>query len=287
MSIPRPILDANLPVGDWSILTAWRGSQAHGTWIGPKEEYGTDDKDVMAICVPPKPYYLGLETYGMGHRGTKEIAEAEWDIVAYEARKAIALLEKGNPNMLMILWLPDTGYIKRTPAGEILLQNRHMFDGKHVYGAFVGYARGQLHRMTHGVHEGYMGTKRKELFHRYGYDTKNAGHLIRLLRMAVEYLSTGVLNVVRSDASELIDIKCGRWSLEEVKKEADRLFGLADAALINSPLPGTPNHGRISDLTVGVVQAGWRQLREHAEYARTHRLMSDDPSETTADSSPR
>ena len=164
---------------------------------------------------------------------------------------------KGNPNVLMMLWLPENAYIYKSRAGEILLSNRSMFDGKHTYKSFIGYARGQLHRMTHGAHQGYMGAKRKELFRKYGYDLKNASHLIRLLRMAVEYLSLGELHVFRGDASELNDIKRGRWTLAEVEKEASRLFDLADKALIASHLPVGPDKEGIHHLCMSIIETAW------------------------------
>ncbi len=254
MSIPRDILRDNIQLSDWSILTAYRGSIVHGTYLGTKDLHSTDDKDAMVICVPPMDYYLGFQTHGLGKKGVKEIFKGQWDIVCYEARKAISLLEKGNPNILMILWLRENDYIKIAPAGQLLLDNRTLFDGKHVYKSFVGYARGQLHKMTHGVKEGYMGAKRKALFERYGYDVKNASHLIRLLRMALEYLTTGEMNVFRQDASELIDIKSGKWSLKEVEEESKRLFDLTDKALIKSILPPRPNHDSISRLCMKIIE---------------------------------
>jgi len=52
-----------------------------------------------------------------------------------------------------------------------------------------------------------MGAKRKSLVEKFGYDTKNAAHLILLLRMGIEFLSVGVLHVKRHDAQELLEIK--------------------------------------------------------------------------------
>jgi len=256
---PGDLLKEHPQLSDWAILSAYRGSIVHGTYMGTKGPYSTDDKDAMVICVPPRDYYLGFNTHGLGKKGVKEIKRNEWDIVCYEARKAISLLEKGNPNMLMLLWLREEDYIRITPAGQLLLMHRSYFNGKHVYKSFVGYARGQMHRMTHGIHNGYMGFRRKELFAKHGYDVKNASHLIRLLRMAVEYLATGELNVWRHDASELIDIKRGRWTLEEIEKEAARLFELADKALIGSKLPERPSHKFISDLCVSIIEQAWAQ----------------------------
>lgn len=253
MAIPRDILADNPHLDEWCILSAYVGSIAHGTYCGTKDDYATDDKDVQAFCVPPEEYYLGLENFGLGTRETREIKRGDWDIVCHETRKAIRLLRQGNPNILMMLWMPENAYIKVSPGGEMLLAQRNLFAGKHVYRSFVGYARGQMHRMTHGANEGYMGAKRKALRDKHGYDTKNASHVVRLLRMAVEYLSTGQLYVLRDDASELIDIKRGRWSLPEVEAEASRLFALADAALVASRLPDGPDMVAVSRLCHDVI----------------------------------
>lgn len=89
---------------------------------------------------------------------------------------------------------------------------------------------------------GYMGEKRKAIVRLHGYDTKNAAHLIRLLRMGVEFLETGVLQVFRTyDAEELREIKQGFWSLEEVKKEATRLFATIREAEKYCALPQRPD----------------------------------------------
>jgi hypothetical protein len=58
---------------------------------------------------------------------------------------------------------------------------------------------------------GYMGKKRRELVMRVGYDSKNAAHLIRLLRMGIEFLTEGALHVERADGPELLEIKRGGW----------------------------------------------------------------------------
>ena len=82
-----------------------------------------------------------------------------------------------------------------------------------------------------------MGQKRRELVRRVGYDAKNAAHLIRLLRMGIEFLTEGTLHVERADATELLDIKRGAWPLEKVKSEAERLFQLAREVYVRSSLP--------------------------------------------------
>jgi predicted nucleotidyltransferase len=257
VSVPRDLVAENPGLGDWCILHGWRGSVAHGMFVPSTDPNSIDDKDTMAVCVPPVEYFLGLSDYGS--RGTKEIKRDEWDIVVYEVRKMIRLLAQGNPNVLALLWLPPSLYLKRTDAGRLLIENRDVFVGRHVYQPFVGYAKGQLHRMTHfpDVKQAYMGEKRAALVEQYGYDTKNAAHLIRILRMGIEFLRDGELIVDRGgyDAVELLEIKRGEWPLERVLEESARLFRRADDVYDRCALPQRPDRERVNRLCVEVVQA--------------------------------
>lgn len=251
MSVPKDIIRNNKGLDDWCILHAYRGSIAHGMYVPNNDPNSIDDKDTMAVCVPPIDYFYGLKTYGS--RGTKEIMQGEWDIVIYEVKKMVSLLAKGNPNVLSMLWCGDKNYIKKTPVGEMLVENRELFVGKHVYKSFTGYAYSQLKRMENHAFEGYMGEKRKRLVKQFGYDTKNAAHLIRLLRMSIEFMTDGFLQVERHDAPQLLDIKKGGWELERVKSEADRLFKLADEAYVRSTLPTEPDREKIDKLLVDMI----------------------------------
>lgn len=110
--------------------------------------------------------------------------------------------------------------------------------------------RGERRRYYSG---GYMGQKRRELVRRVGYDAKNAAHLIRLLRMGIEFLTEGTLLVERADAAELLDIKRGSWPLEKVKAEAERLFQLTQEAYVRSTLPPEPDRARAERLCVEMI----------------------------------
>lgn len=98
-----------------------------------------------------------------------------------------------------------------------------------------------------------MGQKRRELVRRVGYDAKNAAHLIRLLRMGIEFLTEGTMHVERADAPELLEIKRGAWPLERVKSEAERLFQLSQEAYVRSSLPSEPDRDRAERLCVEMI----------------------------------
>ena len=64
---------------------------------------------------------------------------------------------------------------------------------------------------------------RGELEEQFGYDTKHAMHLVRLLRMGVEALRDGEIIVKRPDAEELLSIRAGAWTYEEVVAYAESM----------------------------------------------------------------
>lgn len=237
-----------------TILLGYVGSISHGTQIPKTEPDSIDDIDIMGVCIAPENVYMGLKKFEQ-----KEAKYKEWDSVVYEIRKFFSLLLKQNPNVLSLLWLQHENYIYKSPAGYSIIDNRNLFVSKEVYHSFSGYAHGQLHRMEHLACKGYMGEKRKQLVEKFGYDCKNAAHLIRLLRMGIEFLTDGQLRVFREDAAELKGIKSGQWSLEKVKREADALFVLAREAYVRSPLPPLPDYEKAEELLISV-------LREHLGY---------------------
>ncbi len=230
-----------------SIILGYRGSTVHGTYISDNQLI--DDIDVMGVAIPPLQYYTGMEKFEQFERLPEQEDKSDpWDIVIYEFHKFVRLLIKSNPNVMQLLWLPDKFYINVSDIGKELIANRDLFATKNAYHAFSGYAYGQLKRMTADRTNWRMGAKRKLLVERYGYDVKNAAHLIRLLRMGIEFLNEGELYPERKDASQLIQIKRGEWSLEKVKATADKLFEKCEMAYINSKLPKAPDVDKIKQL---------------------------------------
>lgn len=247
-------LSADFPaLSKWNCLTVWRGSIAHGTYVPNDDPLSIDDKDLIGICIPPAEYYVGLRQFGS--RGTEEIISDPWDIVVYEHRKAISLLAKGNPNMLCMLWAPPEFTTHYTAAGEALLACKSLFATKRAFPAFRGYAQSQLKKMGKGVYHGYMGEKRKALVDKFGYDTKNASHLIRILRQGIDFMRTGELEVYRSDAEELLAIKRGEYTYEQIKLEAEALDRELAMAGEESTLPAEPDWDAINKLATYMYES--------------------------------
>lgn len=236
------------------LLLAYRGSVAHNMYIPNSDPNSIDDIDLMGIFLAPKNYYLGLTNIKTTVELMVEKDGALYDCVYYELKHFVKLLLKGNPNVLSMLWLKPDHYLFKSPYIETLLESKHLFRSKKVFHSFGGYANDQLKKMESYNKKGYMGEKRKRLVEKYGYDTKNAAHLIRLLIMGIEFLAEGELKVFRTeDAETLLDIKRGKWSLEDVKKVSDIMFNILRMAYHNSKLPDYPDRKKVEEIVMGIV----------------------------------
>lgn len=238
------------------VMLGYRGSLSHGTYLKPNDTNSVDDKDIMGAFIAPLDHYFGASLFNNKFR--KDHHEAmikEWDAVSYEFRKFVGLLAASNPNVMSMLWMPCSNFLVMRRPGTELIMNRHLFVTKKIFDSFTGYARAQLEKMTSFTHEGYMGEKRRSLVAKYGYDCKNASHLIRLLRMGIEFLREGRLNVFRKDAAELVEIKTGGWSLDRVKSEAAKLFEQAEKAHDECTFPAEPDQDAINDLMVRILSS--------------------------------
>lgn len=94
---------------------------------------------------------------------------------------------------------------------------------------------------------------RAELERNFGYDTKHAMHLIRLLRMAVEILSREVVLVRRPDADDLLAIRRGALAFEALLEQAESLGSQAKLLADSSPLPPRPEEARLNTLCAELV----------------------------------
>lgn len=95
--------------------------------------------------------------------------------------------------------------------------------------------------------------KRAALEAKFGYDTKHAMHLVRLMRMCKEILQEGKVYVRRPDAEELKAIRAGAWSYEQLIEWADNQEEQVKALFETSPLPEKPRYKELDELCVSLV----------------------------------
>lgn len=99
---------------------------------------------------------------------------------------------------------------------------------------------------------------RSELEEKHGYDTKHASHLVRLLRMGVEILRDEEVLVKRPDAQELLSIRNGAWSYDEIIRYSDELDKeIREKYYKETKLPKTPNIKLASEILCNLYEKAW------------------------------
>ncbi len=96
--------------------------------------------------------------------------------------------------------------------------------------------------------------RRSALEVQYGYDTKHALHLIRLLRMGLEIVASGRVLVRRDDRDDLLGIKAGALTYDELMERAESLAQQVHAAAATSPLPAAPDDAALDRLCAEIVE---------------------------------
>lgn len=98
--------------------------------------------------------------------------------------------------------------------------------------------------------------KRAVLEEKIGYDSKHAMHLLRLMSMGYEILTTGKVNVDRTDidAEFLKEVRFGNYKFEEIEGLSNKISSKIHDAYESSTLQESPNRDKIEDLCVEIVE---------------------------------
>lgn len=116
------------------------------------------------------------------------------------------------------------------------------------------------------VHSNYWTWKknrnetRSELEEKYGFDTKHATHAVRLIRMGEEILTEGIVRVKRPDAKELLAIRNGEWTYEQLLDFAEGKDKLIRETLYKtSRLPKTVDQKLAAKVLMEVQDLCWNK----------------------------
>lgn len=235
------------------------------------------DFDVIGWCIPPKdvvfPHLAGI-IEGFGRQRQKFIGYQQhhindpdalggngrqYDINIYNIVHYFHLCMENNPNMVASLFLPADCILHTTTIGNMVREKRHIFLHKGCWHKFKGYAYSQLAKMS--TKEPIPGSKREALVEKYGFDTKFAYHLVRLLYEVEQILTTGDLDL-RRNSEELKAIRDGSKTEEEIRqffsekeKVLERVY--AESAVI----PYGPREDEIKQLLLDCLEVHYGSLQ--------------------------
>lgn len=90
---------------------------------------------------------------------------------------------------------------------------------------------------------------------KFGMDCKNAYHVVRLMRVCREILTTGKVNVKRPDREELLAIRNGAWTYEYLKEWATKQDEeLKEIYKTSNILPKSSDRKKIDELCIELVE---------------------------------
>lgn len=225
-------------VSKYQMLRGVVGSSLYGLSVSD-----VADRDEMGICVEPWQHFFGLRgRFEQDIERSKpdgvRSGPGDLDRVTYGLAKWAHLALGGNPTILQLLFLPPHAILIDTPEAKCLRAMAQCFIGDNIFAPHLGYMRQQR---THMGNRSGHGAPRPELVEKYGFDTKYAGHMLRLGYQGLELAETGRLTFPMPEPhrQHIIDVRTGKHTMQECLDEAEsleaRLVALRDAKTLGKP----------------------------------------------------
>ena len=239
-----------------TILRCTVGSALHGLSVA-----GTDDRDEMGVCLEPQEYVVGLRnfeqwTFRTQPEGARS-GPGDLDLTIYSLRKWARLALGGNPTIMLLLFAPRDQCSVYELEGEWLQRHAAWFASKRVLRSFLGYMHQQKERLL--GERGQMRVKRPELVERYGFDTKYAGHVVRLGLQGLEYASTAglTLPMVEADRDVILGVRTGEYTFSQTMDLIDDLESRLLMQYEKSMLPDEPAREKVDRFLIECYQRRW------------------------------
>jgi predicted nucleotidyltransferase len=225
----------------------------------------TSDVDVYGVCMPPKdivfPHTAGIipgfgrqiqrfEVWQQHHVLDKE-RKTEYDFSVYSIVKYFQLCMENNPNMIDSLFVPRRCIIHSTAISEHVRDNRKLFLHKGCYQKFKGYSYSQMHKIRNKTN--VENHKRAEDIQKYGYSTKFAMHLVRLLNEC-EYILVNHDLDLEFNREQLKSIRRGEWTLDQVEEYFTMKERLLEELYVKSTLQNAPDEDCIKNILMQCLE---------------------------------
>jgi len=247
----------------------WLITNVHYMTLSGSVSYGVSadnsDNDIVGFAIPQKemifPHLCGeIEGFGkqkkrfnqwQEHHVDDKSAGKMYDFTIYSIVTYFNLCMGNNPNMIDSLFTPVNCVIHSTSIGNMVRENRKIFLHKGCWPKFKGYAYSQMYKIEHKDPD--EGGKRRELIEKYGYDTKHAYNVIRLMDEVEQILTLGDLDLQRA-REQMKSVRRGEWKLEDIKQHFQTKEKVLEEVYAKSTLPWGPDEPRIKQLLLDCLE---------------------------------
>lgn len=283
--IKKLFADRGFAYPDNLIMAFIGGSTQHGA---VSDEPNGSDVDYYGVFIPPAHTTLGLdhdESFSyppqdiIDQRSRGERIPGDMDIALHSLQKWAGMAATGNPTVLSFLFAKPKfttscsnvdQRLSCNPCGygaseaydigddsdhtcnawSRVLIYKHLFISKHHVWPFIKYAEAQMERLL-GL-RGQKNVNRDYLDEKYGYDTKYAMHIIRLLVEGRDLMETGQITYPNLKVDLLKDIRRGKLSLTDINNMVTEFKADAIRAAHMSQLPESVDRDKISRLVADI-----------------------------------
>jgi uncharacterized protein len=192
-----------------------------------------------ALLFPHKGAYHRFVKYADSQRHKMQIQPENYT----KLEQGLEVLLKENPLKAMGELRNKSPFVDKGKDRHIVLGDLNFEAGVYVKNA-IGMIE---HRLKNA-------TNRVELYTKYGFDTKFGANLIQLLLEGIELLSTGKIEMPLKYRQDILDIKKGKHSAEDIMNWSARLIEEAREAYESSELPSEPRVKELEKFAIKEVE---------------------------------
>ena len=224
--------------------------------------YGIDntdsDYDYTGALVEPLEYRVGLRSYTQGAHAQHGFEQHKFSGDNFEGSvfslwKLISMFGNGDPTTLCLMFADPIIDLYGICTAEF----RRMAISRVSGDRFIKYMRSQRKSM---IGERSKHVTRKMLIESHGFDTKFAGHVLRIGYQGCEILETGKITLPMPDDGgrlNVLDVRNGLWTVQEVLAEAEALETRLEAALAATELPEGTDWYALNEFVVSKYLDVW------------------------------
>lgn len=242
--------------------------ERHRKWIvlgevkpPAREDFGlstTLPKGVEEIFgyVKSKVEQWNLNQFPLDEMQRAELKDTIWELLTNMTNQEVSVANWPDRYAQGVIFQMKQDFNLKDDVVQYIHAERSYAKAKQVYDSWVAWKRER-------------NPARRELEEKSGYDTKHASHLVRLMRMGYEILTTGNVIVKRPDAEELLAIKNGAWSYDKVMEYKDDIESKLEVEYARqkqlvidgkpTPLPREVNKEKLNALYHELYEDYWRQ----------------------------
>lgn len=145
-------------------------------------------------------------------------------------------------------------------VGKIVRDYRRNFLSLKCWHTFRGMAHSHMARLNNRERIG----KRVELINKFGYDVKDASHIIRVIGELKQILFNGDIDL-KENSSMILGVKNGNWTKQEViiyfEDQMKRLEKIVEEGSVH--VPYSPDENKIKSLLIWCLEEKYGSLSKY------------------------